>query len=138
MENQSNKYYKDFDAWHLNKRKIDEKEARPPFFKNKQIWWVRCGVNVGTEIDGKGKLFLRPFLIIKKNGKNNAVCIPMTSDKQNRKRNYVYKTFIQSKKVCFVLSQIKNIDTKRLFKYHTEISTNKFKKIKKAFIKYIK
>ena len=29
-------------------------------FSEGQIWWCIWGENVGTEIDGKGELFLRP------------------------------------------------------------------------------
>ena len=39
-----------------------------PYFKEREIWWVNLGVNVGFEQDGKGDNFERPILILKKFG----------------------------------------------------------------------
>ena len=130
-------YIKDFTTWNRNKIKIDEAESRPLVFKNGQIWWVSCGINIGTEIDGKGDKFLRPFLIIKKNDTRSAICLPMSSFK-NKKRAYYFETEINNTQVLFVLSQIKNIDSKRFYKYHCEISEKKLEIIKEALILYIK
>lgn len=83
------KYIKQFDLWNKNKKKINNLNSRPKRFKKGEIWWVACGINVGTVIDGKGNFFLRPFLIIKKNDNKSAICLPLTSKASKIKEFYV-------------------------------------------------
>ena len=45
---------KDFDRWNKKKKALDAK-AEPLYFHEGEIWWVHLGVNVGYEIDGKGR-----------------------------------------------------------------------------------
>ena len=56
---------KDFDSWAEVKKKIHEKGFNS-YFKERDVWWCRLGVNIGDEEDGKGNSFLRPVLVIKK------------------------------------------------------------------------
>jgi hypothetical protein len=47
---------KDFDRWNMTKKKFND-ETEPLYFRDGEIWWVRLGVNVGYEIDGKSEHF---------------------------------------------------------------------------------
>jgi len=51
-------YHKDFDGWHPVKKRI-ESEERSIFIRAGEIRWVSFGVNIGSEIDGKGVSFTR-------------------------------------------------------------------------------
>ena len=54
---------KDFYAWNEKKICLDQsKKYRHP--REQEIWWCSIGLNVGTEIYGKGEDFARPVLII--------------------------------------------------------------------------
>lgn len=130
-------YEKDFDEWNSNKKKINNQGARPKRFKKGEIWWVSCGVNIGTEIDGKGYLFLRPFLVIKKNDNKSAVCLPLTSGKSKVKQYYL-PIVIKQKETYIVLSQIKTIDTQRFYKKYVELGENKFNFVLQKCFEYIK
>src|SRR5256885_11339379 len=55
---------KDFDRWYRNKKKINDTAERP-FYHAREIWWCAVGVNVGNELDGTGKKFDRPVLVIR-------------------------------------------------------------------------
>ena len=45
---------KDFDRWNKLKKAINaSEESERVYFHEGDIWWVRLGVNVGFEIDGK-------------------------------------------------------------------------------------
>jgi mRNA interferase MazF len=134
---QQSKHVKDFDGWNVNKQKINKSLSRPLNFKKGQIWWVSCGVNIGTEIDGKGQIFLRPFLVLKKNYHKSAICLPLTSP-NDKERNYYFLTEIKNKKSVIVFSQIRNIDTQRFYKHYAEISEKKFEEILSKLFDYIK
>ena len=50
-------YVKNFDAWITRKKKIDTREMQNSLYvKEREVWWVSVGVNVGAEIDGKNEL----------------------------------------------------------------------------------
>jgi mRNA interferase MazF len=70
--------HKDFDSWNLLKKKIQIKNSVPSF-KSKEIWWCNLGINIGSEQDGKGLLFSRPVLVIKKISRQLFVGIPLSS-----------------------------------------------------------
>ena len=61
-------YKKRFDEWNKNKKILDDKK-RVPSFHVREIWWVAVGVNVQSEICGKGSVFSRPVLVLKKSGR---------------------------------------------------------------------
>ena len=63
------------------------------------------GENVGIEINGKGKRFLRPVLILKKLSKNGFLGVPLTS--QEHKGNW-YANFIFLDKKQFAMSDKSN------------------------------
>lgn len=56
---------KDFGGWIKLKEQINEGGNRPPSYKERQIWWMSVGVNIGFEEDGKGTQYSRPVLIVK-------------------------------------------------------------------------
>ncbi len=97
-------YKKDFDGWNKRKKEINSLE-RGPFFYEGEIWWSSYGINVGTEMDGKNDLFERPILIIKKINEERMLAVPLT---------YVS------------LSQIREIDSKRLIRCDGRISLKEY------------
>jgi len=71
-------YFKDFDNWSIVKKRIDLEE-RKINIRAGEIRWVSFGVNIGSEIDGKGVSFTRPALIINVSGANIALVVPMST-----------------------------------------------------------
>ncbi len=69
---------KDFDGWIKIKKEIHFKGSIRTI-KEGEIWWCKIGENVGKEICGKGKDFLRPVLIVRKLNKYSFIGIPLTS-----------------------------------------------------------
>lgn len=59
---------KRFDEWNEVK-KILQLNSKAILFRERDVWWYAAGENLGSEINGKGKLFSRPILIIRKYGK---------------------------------------------------------------------
>ena len=56
------KYQKNFDDWNQVKKTIQQPGKRQ-FVREGEVRWAMIGVNVGTEIDGKGVNYARPVLV---------------------------------------------------------------------------
>ena len=49
---------KDYGEWHKKKKILNErKDIDNIFFREKEVWWIALGVNIGFEQDGKGEEF---------------------------------------------------------------------------------
>lgn len=102
---------KDFAGWIKLKAKIHYKGSIRTI-RDGEIWWCRIGENVGNEICGKGKDFLRPVLIIHKLTKYNFIGIPLTS--KEHEGDWYVKFDFKGKKEYAVIAQVENISTYRL------------------------
>jgi mRNA interferase MazF len=119
---------KDFDTWNEKKKTIHLKN-NTLYFKEAEVWWVHFGVNIGFEMDGKGIEFMRPVCIVKKYNQYSFLAIPLsTSSKENKYRIHI--GLIDGKNAFVNLSQMKNIDSKRLINKIAHIERRVFKDIK--------
>ncbi len=126
---------KNFDSWMDIKKQSQQNNLRLPF-KERDVWWCKLGANIGEEEDGKGKLFLRPVLIIKKFNKRIFIALPLSSI--SKENNYFYHSFEFKNKVqSIILSQIKLLDSKRLIDRMGTIPKNEFLIIKEKAKKLI-
>ena len=107
---------KEFDAWNGIKKATDatDEESRL-FFRDGDIWWVRLGVNVGYETDGKSREFTRPVIVLKKYNQYFFLAVPLTTaQRPNRYRLPI--GVVAGEEASATLSQLRNIDSKRLVK----------------------
>ena len=105
-------YVKDFNTWNTVKQRING-EARTITMRAGEIRWVSFGVNVGSEIDGKGVSFTRPALILHVIGSHLALVIPMsTTDKELPGYHLL---FFKDKWVTLCFSQMRVISQKRIY-----------------------
>ena len=105
---------KDFDGWNSIKKATDaaDEDARL-FYREGEIWWVRLGKNVGYELDGKSREFTRPVIVIKKYNQYSFLALPLTTaQKPNPYRLPI--GIVGGKHAFATLSQLRNIDSKRL------------------------
>jgi len=120
-------YIKLFDAWNVVKKRVEEEE-RKVYIRAGEIRWVSMGVNVGSEIDGKGVSFTRPALVLHVIGSHLALIVPM-STKTKSVTGYVpfeWKGITSS--LC--IHQLKVISQKRIFARIGKIPNNRLKSIK--------
>ncbi len=105
---------KDFDAWNKKKKAIDaatDKERL--FFHTGDIWWVHLGINVGYEVSGKDRDFSRPVIVVKKYNQYSFLALPLTTNsKPNRWRLPI--GMVAGRPAFAVLSQLRNLDSRRL------------------------
>lgn len=102
---------KDFSAWHEKKNQVDIKDR--PFFREREIWFVALGLNVGVEQNGRGMDFLRPIIVFRKFNSESFWAIPLTKAK---KKGIFYLSFSFEPGIISVanLSQLRLIDSRRL------------------------
>ena len=80
-------YHKQHLQWTKVKQKLDV-SADNIYIRAGEIRWVSIGVNIGSEIDGKGSSFTRPCLILHVIGSSLALVIPFTSQKKANTQFY--------------------------------------------------
>ena len=122
---------KDFDHWNSIKKATDttEEDARL-FYREGEIWWVRLGKNVGYALDGKSREFTRPVIVLKKYNQYSFLALPLTTaQKQNPYRLPI--GIVAGKQAFATLSQLRNIDSKRLVMKITHIEQDALEVIKK-------
>jgi len=123
-------YIKNFDDWNVKKQSLNNSLAKLPYFKEREIWWLSIGVNIGYEEDGKHKDFLRPVLIMKKFNQNMFLGIPLST--KIKSNPYYIVITAQERTVSAMISQLRVFSSKRLLtrlgklekQYYVEIQRN--------------
>ncbi len=133
-------YIKDFDNWNLEKKNIDIKgileidNISKDYIRKWEIRWCAIGVNIGSEIDGKGKEFLRPCLLLEESTPDIFLIIPMST---KIKKSFGYREIeFNSQKVSLCIHQIKTISKKRIYGRLSKLSEGKIKEIRKYVVNY--
>ncbi len=120
-------YIKEFDEWNKVKKRIHHEE-REVTMRAGEVRWAIFGVNVGSELDGKGHSFTRPVLILHVVGKVLALVIPM-STKLKEVAGYHHFPF-QGKGVSLCLHQIRVLSQKRILGRKGRISEGHLRGVK--------
>lgn len=125
---------KNFESW--NKFKINlESTISEVIFHESEIWWSAIGANLGHEEDGKGDLYERPVLILKKFNENLLIAIPLST---KIKEGRFYVNFLDDKLAYSVLlSQTKVMSSKRLLRKISKLSRGRFSVVKNAYFKLL-
>ncbi len=119
-----------YDKWNDIKKRLEKNS----FIHTKigEIYNAQLGMNVGYEQSGKGKQFLRPILVFKKFSKSTVLAMPLSTT--NRRGKYYFEfNFIPDKVSVAILSQIRLIDTRRLYKKLGRIKTDDFRLLNEKF-----
>jgi mRNA interferase MazF len=104
-----------YDEWNSVKKRTEKKENRVGF-KEREIFWVRLGQNIGSEEFGKGNEFQRPVLILRKLTRDIFMGLPLTSTLKDN--DYFYTFMYETKRGTVhnsaMILQLKTFDKKRL------------------------
>ena len=123
--------FKNFSAWHTHKSSIDVSPHALRGYKERDVWWVSIGHNVGFEENGKGLSFARPVLIIKGFSPEIFWGIPLTSQSKTGKYYYTFTIQGYTNPSVALLSQLRVFDTKRVTTKLGMIEQVDFDRIKK-------
>ena len=121
---------KNFNKWNVVKQKLHNGK-KENYFKERDIFWVSIGVNVGFEQDGKGNIFSRPVLIMKKYNKHIFLGIPLST--QIKEGSFFYKFMLNEKPSNALLVQARIYDAKRLENKIGKINQEDFNRLKSKF-----
>lgn len=127
MLNIADEYNKDFDGWNSKKKEINSKFHKPPMFKERDIWWVSVGINVGFEEDGKHEKFIRPVLVVKKFNRMLFLGVPMSTKMKDNQ--YYLPVTIQDKTVSVLISQIRVFSALRIEDKLGELDINDYERV---------
>lgn len=119
----------EFDNWNEIKKKTNQ-DNKKRNFKEREIFNTKVGKNIGYEQNGTGNQYIRPVVIVKKFSNSSFYAIPLSTT-QKRNRYYFEFEFIKDKKSVAILSQMRNLDAKRLLNKIGMINQDDFKELKK-------
>lgn len=123
---------KKFTEWIALKQKLHLVESVPPYVKERDLWWISFGENVGSEVNGKSSLFSRPGLVIKKLSRGFYLVAPTTT---KEKTGSWYVPIAHEKQTMYVcLHQVRTIDYRRLSTRFGVVDSNDFARVKQAFL----
>ena len=98
--------------------------AKPPLFKERDIWWVSVGVNVGFEEDGKNDHFVRPVVVVKKFSRDLFFGLPMS--KKIKSNKYYFRVSMGAEDVSVLMSQMRVFSSKRMWNKLGELDEGDF------------
>ena len=123
--------HKDFDRWNKQKKKLNADETEPLYFRDGDIWWAHLGVNVGYEIDGKSSDFSRPVIVLRKYNQYSFLALPLTTNAKPNKWRVPIGS-VSDRDAFAVLSQLRNIDSRRLIEKKGHVPMDVLAILKKA------
>lgn len=121
---------KDFDAWTIEKKKINNRPIAP-FYHEREIWWCTLGINIGFEQDGTGENYDRPVLIVRGFNSHIFFCVALTG-KIKKGKYFVPIGKVEDRDASVILSQVRIIDSKRLIRKITTLDEKMFEKVRNA------
>ncbi len=129
---------KNFKGWASEKEKIhhDIKESKI-YFHQQEIWWSQCGVNIGSEQDGKGDEFSRPVLILKKMSRHMFWAVPISTKIKEHNQYYISYINASGELRSAIFIQIRLMSSKRLLRKLEYMPDDAFLRIKKAIKDYL-
>lgn len=128
-------YFKDFDNWIIEKKNINNFDIKYHFNPG-EIRWVSIGVNIGSEIDGKGKQSNRPVLIINNAGNDLVLIAPLSTKIKEGKSYFILNVGTEKYSVC--INQVRVISKKRIYSRIAKIPKNKLLEIFDKIVEYFR
>jgi len=126
---------KNFDQWNVQKKNIN-KQKQKVFFKERDIFYIALGKNIGFEQDGKKFDFVRPVIILRKFNNDIFLCVPLTTKAKDNQFHFNF--MFDNKENRAILSQIRLVDAKRLINKKGVISQVDFNSLKRKISKLLK
>ena len=120
---------KNFKEWHSVKERLHKETKKTIVPKEREIYWVSVGVNIGHEQDGKGNIFSRPVLVLKVYTKNLFFGVPLST--QIKQGSFFFEFEFNGKKSNALVVQGRIYDTKRLENRMGMIPNETFNNLKK-------
>ncbi|DAB31045.1 MAG TPA: hypothetical protein CFH84_00665 [Sulfurimonas sp. UBA12504] len=120
-----------FNKWNEIKKETYKSDVKKFGIKQREIYWMKLGQNIGSEEYGKNENFTRPIVIVRKLTSDLFLGIPTTTNiRQNSDYFHSFEYLDKNKnsiKVSAMILQIKTFSIKRLMSKIGWIDKNDFK-----------
>ena len=126
---------KDFQAWSLAKASLDTQQAPKLLYKEREVWWMKTGFNVGSESNGSKDTYSRPVLIVKGFSATIFWGIPL-SNTPNR-GEYIVPVVVNGQERAALLSQMRVLDTRRIGSKISMITEEEMSTIKSVIVGFM-
>lgn len=123
----THKNHKDYIQWMPVKAKLHNARDRP-LYKEREVFWISIGENVGFEEDGKNARFNRPVLVIKKFSAGMCWGIPLSTTEKRGK--YYLPIRLNTGTSVALLSQLRTFDTSRFNNKIGMVSETEFAQVR--------
>jgi N-acylneuraminate cytidylyltransferase len=123
-----------FDLWNNTKQTINDKD-KVLKFRERDIFFMSVGQNIGYETYGKGTEYLRPVLVVRKFNNRTFMGVPLSSKLKDGK--YYYEIEFKNRKNIALLSQLRSFDMKRAKYFVSELSEASFLHLKEKLSEII-
>jgi len=119
---------KKFDDWNTLKQ-ITERKKQRVYFKERDIFWLKLGENIGHEQNGKGEKFQRAVLVVRRYTNEMFLGVPLSTTIRDGSFFFQFQ-FLDDKISTALLVQNRLFSSKRLIKKIGKISEVDFVKLK--------
>jgi mRNA interferase MazF len=124
-------HIKRFLEWIGLKERLHGKICKAPYVNEGEIWWASLGENIGSEINGKSKIFTRPVVVLRKLTHSFYLVAPTTSQERNGSWYVHFRQSNKDMRAC--LHQIRTIDYRRLYSKLGRLDDVDFAHVKDGF-----
>ena len=118
---------KKYNEWNEVKKELDM-QTHSIIYKERDIFWASVGENIGYEQNGKGRIFSRPVLIVKRFSRNMFFGVPLSTKMKDG--NFFFEFELLGKKSNALIVQGRLFDSKRLENKIGMMSKDDFIKLK--------
>lgn len=126
---------KDFDNWNIVKQSL-EQQGNLPGFKEREIWWLSVGINLGHETSGKNEFFERPVLIVRKFNNRLFWAVPLSTKSKNTPHYHAFS--FKGRDQYAMLTQLRLYDSNRMIDRMGQLSRGQFNLIKQSLKEYLR
>jgi mRNA-degrading endonuclease toxin of MazEF toxin-antitoxin module len=125
---------KDFAGWSVVKARLDSLESLQ-YFREREVWWVAIGHNVGSEECGKGAKFARPVLVLRKLSRFGFYGVSLSSKRKiGRYRIPVRVGEIDGD---VLLDHVRELDVRRLLIKISSLGETEHREIVRAYMEVV-
>lgn len=117
-------------------KQITEDNNKKVYFKERDIFWLKVGENIGYEQNGKGDKFQRPVLVLKRYSDDMFLGVPLSTTPRDGSFFYQF-SFIDGEISTALLVQHRLFSSKRFIKKIGKINKNDFEELKQKLFRLI-
>lgn len=127
--------HKNILSWSHKKIAIDTREQPVIRYKEREVWWVEIGHNVGSEQNGSVTTYSRPVVIVKGFSATLSWGVPLSTT--SRRGLYDKTITIKGEESVALLSQLRAFDTRRLGDKLGVVDENDMNSLRRALIRLL-